>query len=92
MKRPLRSIVEYLALAVLFAAPLDGAAALTMVAAPASTPKAEAAPAIRVPRKSAAPASPSPIPEPGIWALVVAGFGIVGLAVRRRSPTPVVVS
>jgi PEP-CTERM motif len=29
---------------------------------------------------------PSPVPEPGNWAMLVAGFGLVGSAMRRRRP------
>lgn len=29
--------------------------------------------------------SPSPTPEPGVWALVVVGFGLAGAALRRRA-------
>lgn len=30
------------------------------------------------------------VPEPGVWALMIAGFGLVGAANRRRNRTPVV--
>lgn len=29
--------------------------------------------------------TPGAVPEPGTWAMLIAGFGIVGLAMRRRS-------
>jgi hypothetical protein len=28
--------------------------------------------------------SPDPVPEPGTWAMLIAGFGLVGAAMRRR--------
>lgn len=31
------------------------------------------------------PPPPPPIPEPGTWALLIAGFGLVGSALRRRA-------
>lgn len=33
---------------------------------------------------------PGAIPEPGTWLLMVAGFGLIGSAMRRRSSVPVV--
>jgi hypothetical protein len=43
----------------------------------------------------ASPLSPAPpalaaIPEPASWALMIAGFGTVGLAARRRRPSQLV--
>lgn len=32
-----------------------------------------------------APGGPLPIPEPGIWALLIAGFGLTGAVMRRRA-------
>lgn len=32
------------------------------------------------------PGSVSGVPEPGVWALMIAGFGLVGTALRRRRP------
>lgn len=32
--------------------------------------------------------SVSNIPEPGTWAMMIAGFGLVGAAMRRRRPAP----
>jgi hypothetical protein len=32
------------------------------------------------------------VPEPATWAMLIAGFGLVGVAMRRRSMTPVRVS
>ncbi|WP_194744162.1 PEPxxWA-CTERM sorting domain-containing protein [Thermaurantiacus tibetensis] len=31
------------------------------------------------------PPPPPPVPEPGTWALLIAGFGLVGSALRRRA-------
>ncbi|MBV8973121.1 MAG: PEPxxWA-CTERM sorting domain-containing protein [Sphingomonadaceae bacterium] len=33
--------------------------------------------------------SPNTVPEPAAWALMVAGFGLVGTAARRRAPVTV---
>ncbi|WP_448582693.1 PEPxxWA-CTERM sorting domain-containing protein [Thermaurantiacus sp.] len=30
----------------------------------------------------------APIPEPASWAMLIAGFGLVGSALRRRAPVP----
>ncbi len=30
----------------------------------------------------------TPVPEPGGWALMIAGFGLIGMALRRRGPLP----
>ena len=41
--------------------------------------------AITVPgTPSATPGSPSVAPEPATWAMMIAGFGLVGAATRRR--------
>lgn len=33
-------------------------------------------------------ANPSPVPEPATWTLLVIGFGLIGVALRRRQPVP----
>ncbi len=38
-------------------------------------------------RAIAAPRLPGAVPEPATWALMLAGFGLAGAAVRRRLPT-----
>jgi len=35
---------------------------------------------------SITPASPAAVPEPSVWAMLLAGFGCVGTALRRRRP------
>lgn len=30
---------------------------------------------------------PAPIPEPASWGLMIAGFGLAGVALRHRRPT-----
>ncbi len=47
-------------------------------AAPAAAPAAEA-------QMRAAFAPSMPIPEPGTWAMMILGFGLVGMALRRRA-------
>ena len=32
--------------------------------------------------------TPSPIPEPAVWSLMIVGFGLIGSALRRRERSP----
>ena len=34
--------------------------------------------------------APQPVPEPSSWALIVGGFGALGMAMRRRKPVTAV--
>lgn len=64
--------------------------AVTMVSSPSIpvAPSPRAAPRHHAPQ----PQPVSGVPEPGVWALVAAGFAVAGLAIRRRPSATVVAS
>ncbi len=69
------------------AVPATGQAVVLLAATSATRP-----PTADPPRQAVRTQSPSGVPEPGVWALIAAGFTVAGLAIRRRASAPVVAS